>query len=63
MTKHRDIFDICDQLEAIEARPLPRAERDALQAPLLVQLREARLAQDQKARITRELVREVLKPR
>ncbi len=31
--------DIKDQLEAIESRPLSRAERDALQAPLLALLR------------------------
>jgi hypothetical protein len=32
-----------DEIEAIEARPLSRAERDRLQAPLLAALRLERL--------------------
>jgi hypothetical protein len=40
---------LADQIERIEARPLSRADRDAAQAPLLIQLRAAR--REESARI------------
>lgn len=38
--------EIKEQLEAIEAQPLTRAERDRLQAPLLLLLRLERTVDD-----------------
>lgn len=51
----RGIFAICDDIERIESRPLPREERDRLEAPLLEELAEARARQDAKAERDREL--------
>jgi hypothetical protein len=57
----RSIFAVCDEIEAIDGRPLPREERDRLIAPLLVELTELRAAQDAKAAAQRALAAEILR--
>jgi hypothetical protein len=55
----RTTTQIGRDLEAIEARPLPHAERDALQAPLVEELREAQVRDRVRAKHTRELAEEL----
>lgn len=50
-----------DEIDAIEARALTRAERDTLQAPLLAELRDVREAVAMRGRIQRDLATEIVR--
>lgn len=55
--------ELQDAIERIEARPLSRAERDALEAPLVRELESERQRQRNQSESNRALAREILRRR
>ena len=54
-------FALRDAIAAIDALPIDEAEKDERVAPLLLQLNAMRIASDLKAKVDRELAREMVR--